>query len=181
MGASFRQHPRCRGNGACDRFDSLGRHHRPAGRASTWVARVLRVGVSLDATHTVVAACIDSGDGAPPLVQIVDDLPGTGEAPARLLALQERYGAPICIDRRGPSAALADVLATTKSSDTFEPVYRLTDMKAGDAVTAPQSFVSALEQHNLSHATDHWPTSRCAWRRNEKAATHGFGTVRHPT
>lgn len=112
------------------------------------------VGVSLDATHTVVAACIDSGDGAPPLVQIVDDLPGTGEAPARLLALQERYGAPICIDRRGPSAALADVLATTKSSDTFEPVYRLTDMKAGDAVTAPQSFVSALEQHNLSHATD---------------------------
>lgn len=112
------------------------------------------VGVPLDATHTVIAACIGVGGGLPPLVQIVDDLPGTGESPARLLALQNDYRAPVCIDPRGPSAALADVLANAHDPHTFERVYRLSDMRAAAAVTAPQSFVSALEQHNLTHASD---------------------------
>ena len=112
------------------------------------------VGVPLDAPHTVIAACIGVGGGLPPLVQIVDDLPGTGESPARLLALQNDYRAPVCIDPRGPSAALADVLANAHDPHTFERVYRLSDMRAADAVTAPQSFVSALEQHNLTHASD---------------------------
>ena len=53
-----------------------------------------------------------------------------------------------------PSAALADVLANAHDPHTFERVYRLSDMRAADAVTAPQSFVSALEQHNLTHASD---------------------------
>ena len=111
------------------------------------------VGVAMGATRTVLAACIGR-DGKPPVVQIVQELDGTGTAPARLLELQERYNAPICIDRRGPSAALADVLARELDPDTWEPVYRLTDMRASDAVTAPQSFLSALEQKGVAHAPD---------------------------
>lgn len=109
------------------------------------------VAVAMGAVRTTITACLDTPAG--PLVQVVDTLDGTGSAAARLRRLQERYRAPIAIDRRGPSAALADVLATSLD-DTMSPVYRLADMRAADAVTAPQSFKSALEQHALMHAAD---------------------------
>ncbi|PLS24347.1 hypothetical protein BLI708_06645 [Bifidobacterium imperatoris] len=111
------------------------------------------VGVTMGAGKTIVAACIARGD-RPPIVQIVKELDGTGQAPQFLRELQAVYRAPICIDRRGPSAALADVLASTIDPATYEPAYRLTDLRAADAITAPQSLVSALEQHAVEHAPD---------------------------
>lgn len=109
------------------------------------------VAVAMGGTGTAIVACIDT-DG-PPVVQVVDVLPGIGDAPQRLRELQDTYHAPICIDRRGPSAALADVLAN--SVDDFDaPRYQLADLKPADAVTAPQAFLSMLEQHAVLHAPD---------------------------
>ena len=76
------------------------------------------VGVPLDATHTVIAACIGVAGGLPPLVQIVHDLPGTRRIARGIRpALQTTTGHRVCIDP-GPSAALADVLA-----NAHDPAY----------------------------------------------------------
>lgn len=109
------------------------------------------VAAAMGATSTAIVACC--GTGGAPVVQVVDVLPGIGDAPDRLLDLQRRYHAPICIDRRGPSGALADVLRN-RTDSVGEPVYELVDMAAGDAITAPQAFLSALEQHAVEHAPD---------------------------
>lgn len=109
------------------------------------------VAVDMGASRTVIAAAFRTDDG--PVVQIVDVLPGTGSAPHRLKELQDRYDAPVIIDHRGPSSALHDVL-DHRCDKWGEPEFVLLDTKAGEFVTAPQAFVSALEQHTLAHAAD---------------------------
>jgi len=109
------------------------------------------VAVAMGGVGTAIVACIETG--TVPLLQVVDVLPGTGTAPERLRELQERYHAPICIDLRGPSAALADRLRLSLDEWGI-PRYELVDMKAADAVTAPQAFMSALDQHAVNHAPD---------------------------
>ncbi len=123
----------------------------PAVQPSRGMRLCFGVGVTMGALRTSICACIDTG--GKPLIQVVDVLAGTGDAPRRLLELQQAYDAPICIDRRGPGAALADVLANATDA-LGNPTYRLTDMRSGDAITAPQSLVSALEQDAVMHAPD---------------------------
>lgn len=180
LGASVRQHPRRRHHRARHRFRALARHPRTRHPAGARAQGVFRRG-SGHGGHPNRARRLHRPRRQAAVVQIVQELDGTGTAPARLLELQERYNAPICIDRRGPSAALADVLARELDPDTWEPVYRLTDMRASDAVTAPQSFLSALEQKGVAHAPTPWPTNRCARRRNARAATPGYGTAQPAT
>lgn len=109
------------------------------------------VAVAMGGIGTAIVACIETE--AVPLLQVVDVLPGTGSAPERLRELQERYHAPICIDMRGPSAALADRLRLSLDEWGIAR-YELVDMRAADAVTAPQAFMSALDQHAVNHAPD---------------------------
>ena len=112
---------------------------------------VFGVAVAMGGIGTAIVACIETE--AVPLLQVVDVLPGTGSAPERLRELQERYHAPICIDMRGPSAALADRLRLSLDEWGIAR-YELVDMRAADAVTAPQAFMSALDQHAVNHAPD---------------------------
>ena len=108
--------------------------------------------VSMNGLSTAIVACIERA-GLPPLVQTVDVLPGIGTAPDRIRDLQARYHAPLCIDGRGPSAALADMLRN-RLDHLGEPVYDLVPLSASDALTAPQSFMSALDQGAVEHARD---------------------------
>ncbi|WEV67963.1 hypothetical protein OZX72_02990 [Bifidobacterium sp. ESL0769] len=109
------------------------------------------VAVDMGATRTAIAAAFETGGG--PVVQIVEVLPGTGRAPERLEELQAKYSAPIIIDHRGPSSALHDVLAN-KTGKWNRPLFDLLETKSGDFITAPQAFVSALEQGAVAHASD---------------------------
>lgn len=127
---------------------TVGRPVDPAGAGRVCFG----VAVAMGGTGTAIVACCKVADRVP-LVQVVDVLPGIGDAPDRLLELQERYHAPICIDRRGPSSALCDVLRN-RADKVGRPVFDLVDMQAGEALTAPQAFMSALEQHAVEHAPD---------------------------
>lgn len=109
------------------------------------------VAVAMGGTATAIVACIDTGTR--PLLQVVDVLSGIGDAPERLRDLQARYDGTLAIDRRGPSAPLADVLANACDHDG-RPVYRLADLSQSDALAAPQSFMSALDQQAFTHAPD---------------------------
>ncbi|QHJ75969.1 MAG: hypothetical protein [Bacteriophage sp.] len=109
------------------------------------------VAVDMGASKTAIVAAFGAGPAT--IVQVVDVLPGTGAAPRKLKELQEKYRAPIIIDHRGPSSALHDVLEH-QTGKWHRPLLELLDTKAGDFVTAPQAFVSALEQRTVSHASD---------------------------
>lgn len=109
------------------------------------------VAVSMGCLSTAIVALIETD--AKPMVQVVDVLDGIGKAPDTLERLQGKYHAPIIIDHRGPSAVLSDVLCKAIRSDG-EARYSMLDLKTQDYTAAPQAFVTALTQRELTHAID---------------------------
>lgn len=112
--------------------------------------RCFGVAVSMGCLSTAIVALVETPR---PMVQVVATLDGIGRAPAELERLQSTYHAPLAIDRRGPSAVLADTLTRATDHDGT-PRFDLLDLKTADYVAAPQAFVTALEQRELLHATD---------------------------
>lgn len=110
------------------------------------------VAVSMGGTSTSIVACYAGPTGMPTL-QVVDILPGIGSAPEAIGRLQAKWHAPVVIDTKGPSAPLADVLATAVDHDG-NPGYELLRITPADAVTAPQAFASMLDQQAFRHAAD---------------------------
>lgn len=109
------------------------------------------VAVGMESESTAIAAACRR-DGVT-VVQIVDVLPGTAGAAERLADLQSRYGdAPIAIDRRGPSAPLADLLHSTAPDGT--PEYRLSDIGNTEIVAAGVLMLDRLMQHQVLHVPD---------------------------
>lgn len=108
------------------------------------------VAVSMDCMSTAIVALVRTPR---PMVQVVDVIDGIGRAPERLAELQTRYHAPIVIDRRGPSAVLADTLSQ-ETDDDGTPRYDMLDLRQSDYMAAPQALVTALHQGDVLHATD---------------------------
>ena len=109
------------------------------------------VAVGMESESTAIAAACRR-DGVT-VVQIVDVLPGTAGAAERLADLQSRYGgAPIAIDRRGPSAPLADRLHEVAADGT--PEYRLSDIGNTEIVAAGVLMLDRLMQRQVLHVPD---------------------------
>lgn len=104
----------------------------------------LGVASTIDATKTIIA--IAKNDGNQTTIQLAELLDGTGEAPSRLRQLQEKYDAPIVMDKRGPAGDLYDRL-------THEDMSML-DMDATEFMASGQALISALEQNRAQHVKD---------------------------
>jgi hypothetical protein len=113
---------------------------------------VIAAAVDMDATNTSVAVGIHNDDDTT-TVQLVDVLPGTGEAPNILRRLCTQYQAPIIMDNRGPNADLRDRLEAMKD-DYDEPIIEFVQMQAVDYLATGQSFVSGLQNGVILHAND---------------------------
>lgn len=109
------------------------------------------VAVEIGAASTSIVAAFEHEGRT--IVQLVETLGGIGSAPARLKQLQERYNASILIDFHGTSAPLADVLRNAEEK-RGRATYNLVKASSTDIIAAPQAFLSALEDHNVLHATD---------------------------
>lgn len=113
----------------------------------------LAFGVAVDVDAVATAICVAILDEDVTRVQLVDVLDGTGSAPDEIIRLSSTYGAPVCMDTKGPAADLRDRLGA-----------RVTwcDMNAADYLATGQSFVSGLETGRIRHAADTELDDSCA-------------------
>lgn len=108
------------------------------------------VAVDIDDTMTSIAVATLADDDRV-AVQLIDTMPGVGDAPDRVMQLARRHRAPVCIDRGGPNAPLHDRLAQTAEDDPDLVLVRLT---GGDYLAVGQSFVNAIQAGTLTHTVD---------------------------
>lgn len=109
-------------------------------------AMCLGVAVDIDSTHTSLSvATFDDGITC---VQLVDVMPGVSESVAAIRSLAARWRMPVCIDSKGTSADLYDRLRRSADDDGIE----FAALTPADYLTAPQSFVNALQAGTVVHA-----------------------------
>lgn len=101
------------------------------------------VAVDVDATHTSISAAIKSDTGVS--TQLISVLDGTGDAPAEIRRLAQRYNAAVCMDPKGPGASLRDAISDA---------VRMCDLPQSDYLTVGQAYVSGLENGLIHHAAD---------------------------
>lgn len=105
----------------------------------------LGVAVGIDQQSTSIAVGVP---GDPLKVGMVGVRAGTAGAADWIADTAERYDAPICIDRKGPAAPLADYMRQHADS------YRLIDMPEADMGKTGPTFIDLLRQGTASHAPD---------------------------
>ena len=104
----------------------------------------LGVAVGIDQESTSIAI----SDRDPARVRILQTIPGTMHALDRIRELAARWDAPICIDRKGPAAPLADAMRRDPDA------YRLLDMPDADLGKTGPAFIDMLRQGTIAHAPD---------------------------
>lgn len=102
--------------------------------------------VDVDATHTSISVAVRGDDGVT-RTQVLKVLDGTGDAVAELRRLARTYDAPVCMDSRGPNAALHDMLERTDD-------VRLVPLTSADYMAVGQSYLSGLQNGVVLHAAD---------------------------
>lgn len=111
------------------------------------------IAVQLGGQTTSIVACFTHPATGKPCVQIVDSLQGSTRTVERIKQLHDRYGAPILLDYKGPSAPLADILRNT-IDENGENAYNLLNVPLRELSNIAPIFVNALAEHDVLHAAD---------------------------
>ncbi|QBZ73173.1 terminase large subunit [Gordonia phage EricDab] len=129
----------------------------------------------------IVAAAVVAGI---PVVEFIEQRPGTSWAPARLEELSERHGnAPIVLDPNSPAGPIASALAdhhalhrvdteelTSSCADVYERIHRV-DLVTGDHAPAVRFRPHPVFDAAADNAARRFIGDRWAWSRRKSAGS----------